>query len=117
MLVSDLIEPRKGALNIAEDKTNRTTRELRSLAQQFTDIAIDNLVMLITSEEQPGAVRLGAIQELLNRGHGKVAQPLTAGRGGGRGNYDFSRFTPEQIRQGYELMKLASPDGVIGETD
>jgi hypothetical protein len=60
-------------------------------------------------------VRLGAVHEFLDRGYGKAATP-PASRGSG-GTYDFSRFTPEQIRQGYELMKLASPEGVIGETD
>jgi hypothetical protein len=96
--------------------TNKTTRELRALAQEYTQLAIENLVELFTSEKQPGVVRLGAIHELLDRGHGKAAPPPMSRRGG-TGTYDFSRFSPDQVRQAYDLMKLASPEGVIGETE
>jgi hypothetical protein len=59
--------------------------------------------------------RTVAAKEVLDRGYGKSAPPPQRRLGGG--SYDFSRLTPEQVRQGYELMKLASPEGVIGETD
>jgi hypothetical protein len=60
-------------------------------------------------------LRIVAIKEVLDRGYGKSAPPPQR-RLGGPGSYDFSRLTPDQVRQGYEIAKLMAPDSV-GDTD
>lgn len=59
----------KGALN-------KATKDVRAVAQQFTDDAIKTLAAIMRSDEQPAAARVSAAKELLERGHGKSVQPI-----------------------------------------
>ena len=59
---------------------NKAGRELREIARQYTDEAIDVLVATMRKGEMPFA--LTAVNQLLDRGHGKPAQALTGGDGG-----------------------------------
>lgn len=60
---------------------NKATRDVRALAGQYTDEAIKTLAHIMQhGETEPG--RIAAARELLDRAHGKAAQPVT-GAGGG----------------------------------
>jgi hypothetical protein len=59
---------------------NRTTAEIRAAAQKHGSEMITELVRLATNATSEQA-RVAAIKEVLDRGYGKTAQPLT-GEGG-----------------------------------
>ncbi|MGI9501917.1 MAG: HEAT repeat domain-containing protein, partial [Geminicoccaceae bacterium] len=54
---------------------NKATADIRALAQEHGPKAIKKLVALVFSEDE--RVQVQAIKELLDRGYGKSAQPLT----------------------------------------
>lgn len=54
---------------------NKATKDIRALAQKYTDKAIKRLARIAESGETE-AVQVAAIKELLDRGHGKAKQPL-----------------------------------------
>jgi hypothetical protein len=83
-----------------------TTREIRAIAQFLMTVVRDTKATI----DQ----RTVAAKEVLDRGYGKSAPPPQRRLGGG--SYDFSRLTPEQVRQGYEIAKLISPES-MGDTD
>ena len=53
---------------------NRATRELRALAQQYTERAVDVLAAVMDDAGAPHAARVTAAVALLDRGHGKPTQ-------------------------------------------
>jgi hypothetical protein len=53
---------------------NKIGVELRDIAQKYTGSAIRTLVGLMNDEGQPGAVRVAAAGQLLDRGHGRPHQ-------------------------------------------
>lgn len=57
---------------------NKTTADVKALAQAHTATAIAELVRLAMNSESDTA-RVAAIKELLDRGHGKARQPITGG--------------------------------------
>ena len=60
---------------------NKATREIKALAQQYTDQALTTLVQVMQASESDAA-RVAAARELLDRGYGKSTQAVT-GEGGG----------------------------------
>ena len=54
----------------------RTLTEIRSLARSHTRTAINVLVGVMRSDEATPAARVAAANAILDRGWGKVAQPL-----------------------------------------
>jgi HEAT repeat protein len=64
----------KGALN-------KSTKDIKALAGKYTPQALDTLVKIMAKSESDAA-RVSAAKELLDRGHGKAAQPLTDAAGG-----------------------------------
>lgn len=50
---------------------NKVGADLRELAQQYTDQALAALVEMLNGENSP--TRLGAVKEILDRGHGKAS--------------------------------------------
>ncbi|MDN5004627.1 hypothetical protein ACFQZO_27640 [Bradyrhizobium sp. GCM10027634] len=54
----------------------RTLTEIRSLARSHTRTAINVLVGVMRSDEATPAARVSAANAILDRGWGKVAQPL-----------------------------------------
>ena len=60
---------------------NKATREIKALAQQYTDQALATLVQVMQASESDAA-RVAAARELLDRGYGKSTQAVT-GEGGG----------------------------------
>jgi hypothetical protein len=61
---------------------NKTTADVRALAQEYGARAIASLASIMENEEQPAAARVSAAKELLDRGFGKSPQPITDGDGG-----------------------------------
>ena len=51
-------------------------RDIRSYARQYTDLAINTLVGIASSEEASDRARATAAQALLDRGWGKPAQTV-----------------------------------------
>jgi hypothetical protein len=94
---------------------NKATREIRSLAQQYGPEVIEFFMTVVRNEGAPLDYRMVAGKELLDRGYGKSAPPPQR-KLGGPGSYDFSRLTPDQVRQGYEIARLMAPDSV-GDAD
>ncbi|APX75802.1 hypothetical protein BUW96_13605 [Achromobacter insolitus] len=56
---------------------NRATADIKSLAQSHGPDAIARLVAIFQSAETPPAAHVAAIKELLDRGFGKAAQPIS----------------------------------------
>jgi len=54
--------------------------DIAERARECTDLVLQTLVALLSDET--GSVALGAARELLDRGYGKAAQPLTGAEGG-----------------------------------
>lgn len=61
---------------------NKSTRELRELVQPYAPEAVKELARLALNAESEQA-RVAAIRELLDRGYGKSAQPVTGEEGDG----------------------------------
>ena len=59
---------------------NKVTADIRAAAQQHGPAMIAELVRIATKSETDSA-RVSAIKEMLDRGYGKSAQPMT-GEGG-----------------------------------
>ena len=59
---------------------NKTTIELKEIAQQYGSQAIDKL-WEIANESESDAAKVSAIKELLDRGFGKSAQSMTLNGG------------------------------------
>ena len=60
----------------------RTLTEIRSLARSHTRTAINVLVGVMRSDEATPAARVSAANAILDRGWGKVAQPIENGEDG-----------------------------------
>lgn len=54
---------------------NKSTAELKALAQTFTQEAVEELARLAKTAESEAA-RVAAIKEILDRGHGKSPQSV-----------------------------------------
>lgn len=61
---------------------NKLTKDVRALAQQYGEQAIEALAEIMEDIAQPGACRVSAAKELLDRAYGKSPQPITDGDGG-----------------------------------
>jgi hypothetical protein len=57
----------------------RTLIEIRSIARSHTRTAINVLVGIMRSKDATPAARVSAANAILDRGWGKVAQPLQSG--------------------------------------
>lgn len=55
---------------------NKSTAEVKALAQQYAPAALAELARL-TLEAESEAARVGAIKELLDRAYGKATQPIS----------------------------------------
>ena len=73
--------------------------EVRALARKHGQAAIKKLAALLKSKDE--RVVLGALKELLDRGYGKSAQPMTGGDGEG----------PAIVRIEHVIVHPANPDG------
>ncbi len=60
----------------------RTLTEIRSVARSHTRTAINVLVGVMRSDEATPAARVSAANAILDRGWGKVAQPIENGEDG-----------------------------------
>lgn len=54
---------------------NKITADVRALAQQHAQAALDALASIANDLEQPGAARVAACKEILDRAYGKVQEP------------------------------------------
>jgi len=57
---------------------NKATRELKSLARQYTDEAILALADVVRDADAPPIARVKAAEALLDRGHGRPTQHIEA---------------------------------------
>lgn len=60
---------------------NKATADLKAAARVYTAEALKTLASVMRASESDAA-RVGAAKELLDRGHGKAAQPITGEDGG-----------------------------------
>ena len=65
----------------AKGVPNKATREIKALAQKYTDEALKTLVQVMQTSESDQA-RVSAARELLDRGYGKSPQAHTGQDGG-----------------------------------
>lgn len=56
---------------------NKATASLKALALPYTSEALQVLAAIMRSPEMPPPARVAACRELLDRGHGKAAQPVS----------------------------------------
>jgi hypothetical protein len=61
----------------------RTLTEIRSIARSHTRTAINVLAGIMRSKDATPAARVSAANSILDRGWGKVAQPVQSGEGDG----------------------------------
>lgn len=61
----------------------KTKQNVASFARAHTETAVKTLAGIMTNKESPEAARVSAAKELLDRGWGKAAQPLTGEEGEG----------------------------------
>jgi hypothetical protein len=61
---------------------NRVTKILMKVAGKYTRQAVTTLAAIMNDEDQPGAARVMAARELLDRAHGKPTQPHSGEDGG-----------------------------------
>ena len=57
--------------------------EVRDLARQFTEEAVETLASIMRNPESPTPARVAAAQALLDRGWGRAAQQVEVQRSGG----------------------------------
>ena len=57
---------------------NKATRELKTLAQEYTSEAIKALAEVMRDKTAPAIARVKAAEALLDRGHGKPTQQVEA---------------------------------------
>jgi len=102
--------PRRGGR--AKGTPNKTTREVRALAQEYGPSAIKVLAELMLDDEQLGATRRAAAVDLLDRGYGKPASVLQVDDGeGGTALPSFIGLvgmTAEDVRQERERRALTA---------
>jgi hypothetical protein len=55
---------------------NKVQLELRKVAQEYTQEALETLVAIATDEDAPPAARVAAATAILDHGHGKLAQMI-----------------------------------------
>lgn len=69
---------------------NKVTRELKELAQTYTEEAIQTAAAIMRKKTAPESARLTAVTIILERGHGKSAQAHH--HTGAVGSYDASKL-------------------------
>lgn len=57
--------------------------EVRELARQYTEEAVDTLATIMRSAKEPAAARVRAAESILDRGYGKASQPIDGDGDGG----------------------------------
>lgn len=60
---------------------NKATGEIKAICRQYGPAMVRALVRIATASTSPQA-RVAAIKEILDRGYGKTAQPITGEDGG-----------------------------------
>jgi hypothetical protein len=69
---------------------NRSTADIKALAQVYGSDAVETLAEIMKDEGQPPAARVAAAKELIDRGYGKAMQPTElSGAGGTPLAYEF----------------------------
>ena len=61
---------------------NKVTAAVKALAQEHTAESVNFLVATMRDAKAPHAVRMAAVREILDRGHGRPAQAITGAEGG-----------------------------------
>jgi len=57
--------------------------EVRELARQYTEEAVDTLATIMRNGKEPAAARVRAAESILDRGYGKASQPIDGDGDGG----------------------------------
>lgn len=55
-------------------KPNKATADIKAIAQQYGERAIERLVSIMENDDAPHAAQVAATKELLNRGYGQAQQ-------------------------------------------
>jgi hypothetical protein len=67
---------KRGGPGRSKGVPNKATAEIKALAQVYGPAAIDVLVGIMTSVDQPPPARVAAAKELLDRGYGKSKETV-----------------------------------------
>src|SRR5262245_38858997 len=93
---------------------NKLGRDVRELAQMHTPVAISVLFDVMSDNQAPPAARVMAANAVLNRGHGKATQAITAPEAPVQVNLDIVRqqiaAKLERIVAAHESAKAAGRD-------
>lgn len=55
---------------------NKSTAELRAVAQEYTEAALKTLASVMNGDDQPAAARVSAANSILDRAYGKPTQAI-----------------------------------------
>lgn len=96
---------------------NKVTREIKEIAQLYSREAIEKAVDIMRGPRTPAAVKLQAIEKILERAHGKPAQAHH--HSGAVGSYDATKlagFSLEELKAFEALLTRidAGPTAAIG---
>jgi len=113
--------PRKNSPGRPKGAISKVTYDVRMIAQEYTVDAVKLLWAIANKPKTPAVAKILAIREILDRAHGKSAQPLTNGNNGGGGVIvELITFADAIRRPTIEHQRLESDhptrNGVDAET-
>src|SRR6266851_896855 len=86
---------------------NKASRELKELAQQYTEEAVGALVRVLRDKKAPASAQVAAAIAMLDRGHGKPTQHIDAEHRGTL-EHRLSQMTlEERVKDARELVQQA----------
>lgn len=62
---------------------NKATASIREAAREYTQEALEALVRVLRSDEEPAAARVSAANSILDRGYGKASTVISGDEDGG----------------------------------
>jgi hypothetical protein len=100
---AQIILPRRRGAGRPKGARNKSTRQIKQLAQGYGAEVIEGLMEIFRDVNQPANFRIMAADQVLDRGLGKATQDHKLESA----SYDLSRLNDEQLRTTYELLKRA----------
>lgn len=87
---------------------NKVTREIKEIAQLYSREAIESAVQIMRGPRTPAAVKLQAIEKILERAHGKPSQAHHHSGAVAVGSYDLSKVPDDELERAYEILSRAA---------
>lgn len=123
--VDEKIKPKRGGKRPGSGRKagtpNRITIELKQLANEYTEEAIQVFVDVMRNPETPAAVKIAAADKLLDRGHGRPAQSVEIDEPG-RMDPEFTKNLEKIFKERMEAARerqrqVCLERGIIKEGD